>query len=390
MKYLYYSVLFSILLGCHKPPESKNKIEYHNIPNLSLSSNQVGKELILDTIFICTDNENELTSMEGIFFLQKDTIYFADKQLATIFLYDLKGKFIKTYLSRGKGPNEILGLNTITPLEQGGYAIMDEQWNIFIFDQQWKRSITYQIDWQCKKTIRELYNNPDPNEKGIYEVEYAANNLRPISNKYLIFPIVTEHLRYNGYEGTNAEHFYKNSYTLGLINITNGQLKQMMCNRSPVYSQYKYLPNFKNVIFETNQDTLYYSFEADSLIYQINFQDSSTISYGYKGNNMNTRYVETNTFQKADDNYITDRKKFGFYSNLKYISETGILFRSVHYGSPQKKDGIQCYRDHIFIGEFEVPLNFQVIGYCKPYYYAVGEPDLAKEEISIYKFKLEI
>lgn len=385
MNRFIYLLLFLIIMGCEEIPESRYKFNYSEIPNFSRNGT-IRQSLIFDSIPIYMGGDN-MTSMEGIFFMQKDSIYFGDRQLATVFVYDTTGQFITTRTRQGKGPGEILGLNVISPLKDQGFAIMDEQWNVFLFDKHWNSTNQYIINWQVKKSAQALLNSPDPNESGIYEVEYAANNLRLLGN-YLIFPIVTEHIHYNGYESGNGSHFYENSYTLALMDQKKGIVTKMFCNRSPVYRQYKYIPNFKNVIFDTYADSLFFSFEADSLIYKMNIRDSSLLSFGIAGKSMNISYIETKSFKESDDNFFHDRETFGYYRYLKYIPETNVLFRGYSTGKPTNMEKLQIYKNNDLLLDTQVPANFQPFGYHAPYYYATGKPDYNKDHVVVYKFKL--
>ena len=201
---------------------------------------------------------------------------------------------------------------------------------------------------------------------------------------HLLSPIVTEHINYNGIQSaSNADHFYENSYSLGMLDIESGKLN-MMCNRSPIYSEYN-LPNFHDIILDTDNETLYFSFQVDSLIYQYNLKDSSICSFGYAGQNMNTEYEETNTLEEEEDQ---DMREFGYYTDLTYESQTNTLFRSFRRGEPLQTHGLQVYRNQKLIGEYDVPTGFNVIGYLAPYYYGFGKHDYENGEMYVYRFEI--
>ena len=226
---------------------------------------------------------------------------------------------------------------------------------------------------------------------GIYEIEHFTGRLCPLGN-YLAIAIVTDCITYNGFRSNSqAAHFYENSYTLGLIDPRTGKVERMMCTHSPIYKQYRYIPNFKSILFDTDtENTLFYSFQIDSLIYQTDFKNNTLQSFGLAGHPMNTDYRETNTFEEATNNYKEDYKKFGSYRYLKYIPETKVLFRNFYHGEPSCGETVQAYKNQTLVAEFNVPDNFRIFGYSAPYYYAYGKPDLDTENMIIYKFKLEI
>lgn len=385
---LVSEIIISIgIWGCMQIPEGNNKIDYESLIYIKSKKPVSPEPLAIDTFYIYAEDENQMTSLIGEFFLQEDTLCFADAGLASIFCYDLEGKYIENHLSRGRGPQEILGLNIITN-DKKGYYILDESWNIYRIDRKWNRIKENRIDWNSDKSIKYLYNHPDPNETGIYELEYASSNLRTLGKDYLVIPIVTEHVKYNSYGGAFASHFYENTYTIGILTQDSAKLVKMMCNRSPIYSQYSYVPNFKNVIFDTYQDTLFFSFEIDPHIYQMDFSTSQTIGFGEAGQQMNTDYPETKSLEDADEHYGEDRQKCGYYYYLKYVPETVLLFRSFQYGTPLAYDGLQVYKNQLLVAEYQVPKGFRVIGYVPPYYYAEGKPDIDKEAMVFYRFKL--
>ncbi|MCM1030118.1 MAG: hypothetical protein NC410_01565 [Oscillibacter sp.] len=395
IRYLYLfmkNIVFIFCLcfyACHSThiPEAKNKVDYKHLPHFS-SQKLLPQKFILDSIVIALPEEDILSSMNGQFFCNHDTIYFADKQLASLLLFSPEGEFIGYRLRRGNGPNEIKGLFSIVPTPEKQYIILDESWRIYTFNNSWEKINQFNIDWSSKRTSVEKYSQIDPNCHDIYEIQYSNNCLRPFSEKYLVVPIVTEHIKYNAYE--KASHFYGNAYTLGLLDLSSGKISRMLCQHSPIYQRYKYIPNFQNILYDVYQDTLVFSFEADPLIYKMNLLDGKAFSFGMPGKDMNTNYRETSNFEDADKNYHRDRKKYGYYQALKYIPQTGILFRSYSKGGKAGENSLQVYQGNTLVGEYgNLPDRFQVYGYMDSWYYACAAPDFENENLIIYKFKFE-
>lgn len=384
---LVSEIIISIgIWGCMQIPEGNNKIDYEALTYIKSEKPVSPEPLAIDTFYIYAEDENQMTSLIGEFFLQEDTLCFADIGLTSVFCYDLNGKYIKSHLSQGRGPQELIQLDIVAPCKEG-YHIMGG-WNFYYVDRQWNKIQERYINWNSDKSVKYLYNHPDPNETGIYEVEYAGPNLRTLGKDYLVIPIVTEHVKYNSYGGAYTSHFYENTYTIGILTQDSAKLVKMMCNRSPIYSQYSYVPNFKNVIFDTYQDTLFFSFEIDPHIYQMDFSTSQTIGFGKAGQQMNTDYPETKSLEDADKHFGEDINKCGYYYHLKYVPETTLLFRSFQHGTPLTYDGLQVYKNQLLVAEYHVPKGFRVIGYVPPYYYAEGKPDIDKEAMVFYRFKL--
>lgn len=367
-------------------PAAKDKIDYKLLP-CHPTTNVESSSLALDSLCIYLPDEEILTSMVGQFFCLNDTILFADNQLASFLLFTTSGKFCGYRTSRGNGPNEVSGLWSAAPLPDGGFACTDENARISVFNDQWEKMRRTRIDWSTERTEEEQYNHPDPNKSDIYEVQFSSNRTRTLSDSILLVPIVTEHIRYNAYK--DADHFYDNAYTIGIINTKSGKFEKMLCQHSPIYGQYKYIPNFQFILYDTYMDTLVFSFEADSMIYKMSLADGYTFAFGVAGKNMKTDYRETTNFESADDNMDDDRSTYGFYQSLDYVIETGTLFRSYCKKGYNKLSSLQVYKGTTLVSDYEhLPPRFKVFGYIAPYYYASAKPDYERETMVIYRFQL--
>ena len=93
-------------------------------------------------------------------------------------------------------------------------------------------------------------------------------------------------------------------------------------------------------------------------------------------------------YQNEKHVYKAVETNSGYYYYLRYIPETALLFRSFHHGTPLTYDGLQVYKNQLLVAEYQVPKGFRVIGYVPPYYYAEGKPDIDKEAMVFYRFKL--
>ena len=123
--------------------------------------------------------------MEGEFFIYNDKIGFSDRTLSSILFYDNQGHYITSKLSQGRGPNEVLGIDQITPITNNRFFIMDEQWNLFLLDSCFRKINQYRINWNSQKSLKQLLKNPQPEDTGLYEVEYTKNRLRQWGENYL-------------------------------------------------------------------------------------------------------------------------------------------------------------------------------------------------------------
>lgn len=190
MKILFFTLItIPFLIACSKPEyKNEHKINYKTIKNLSCQNLKATGILQLDTLKL----DGKESSMEGEFFIYNDKIGFSDRTLSSILFYDNQGHYITSKLSQGRGPNEVLGIDQITPITNNRFFIMDEQWNLFLLDSCFRKINQYRINWNSQKSLKQLLKNPQPEDTGLYEVEYTKNRLRQWGENYLLFPVSSD------------------------------------------------------------------------------------------------------------------------------------------------------------------------------------------------------
>lgn len=392
VRLLLFFIVGFLLMNCEKKGVPADfRINYDSLKNMTVSR---VREFLpsFDTIRFFAGESEALSSMAGFFFLQGDTIGFADRQLVAILQYDTAGRFIKTELRRGKGPNEVLGMERFVVLPEGGYAVLDGNWFLSFFDRQWKKTGESYLMWYKNKTNRQLDSLrriKNVNEFAVYNFEYEGGDIKAWREKYMIVPVETEHPNFNAYMEDVAGYYYENAATLGIVERSSGNLCRLLCPRPLIYQKKRFIPNFRHVIFDVCQDTLFFSFQADSLIYKMILPEGQITSvYGVSGRELNADYKTTRTFDEASDRYREDMEMYGRYNSLRYFGETGLLFRIYRRGKEIKTEGVQVYRDNELLYDFDVPEGFKLFAYQSPYYYASIAPDEQKEEMMVLKFRL--
>lgn len=385
-------IVLLCLVGCKKEGiPARYAISYDNLKNVAKNRLMPFKPEF-NTIRIFAGEGKSLSSMSGYFFLQEDTIAFADRQLVAILQYDSTGRFLKTGLKRGKGPDEILGIERFTVFPEGGYAILDGNWFLSFFDFQWKKTGQSYLMWYKNKSPRQLdslLHIKDVNELAVYHFEYEGGDMKAWRKNYMIVPVETEHPNCNAYMEDVAGYYYENAATIGIVERNSGDLWRILCPRSAVYRQKRFIPNFRHVIYDICQDTLFFSFQADSLIYKMLLPEGNVVSaFGIPGREMNVDYRSSGTFDEASDHYKEDMEVYGRYTCLKYFEETGLLFRQYRKGNRVKTESMQVYRNHELLYDFDVPDGFDLFAYRPPFYYASLAPDEEREEMIVCRFKL--
>ncbi len=378
-----------MIIGCQSEvPCNFNVIDYGKVPFQGCKALEC-EELEYDTIYINSIDGEALSSMIGNFFVHGDKICFADDELSTILTYDTLGRHIKNYLSFGRGPKEIMGLYHATNYGKDSIMIIDGQWGLYYLDSEFNIVDKNRINWGEFAEIvdwNELKDKPDPNVKAMYEFEYYNGKIDSYNNS-IVLPIVTEHINYNGY-GNNSKHFYRNASTFGVVR--DYVLEQTLIQRSPVYENYKYAPTFYHQIFDVLDNILYFSFEADSLIYCMDLDSLEVVkSFGCEAVDIDKDYAEYNSVERCDENWKSDREKYGYYQELFAYSldKDNYLFRSFKRDS--QGYGVQLYKNDTLIAETATPKNFKVFGYIAPYFYASSAYKSGVDSMYVHRIKIK-
>ena len=356
--------------------------DLYNLNNLSKKDIKLTR-ISLDSFFL----KGIYTSGIGNVVLNHDKLLFVDKVFCSVFQFTLDGEFLESKLDKGRGPDQVSGINEFTVLSSG-YFIMDESWGIYTLDSNWIKKEVNRVNFKTKKELSDLKNNPQPSDRGIYEVEYLKNIIRPLDEKRVLFPVTVEHPSLNGFFA-GCEEYYNNCAILGILNVENGEVEQLIGKRSPVFLEQKYIPNFNRISYDINGKDIIISYEPDSALYIYNIIEGYKYKFGNRGRDMNTNYRRTTSFEASEDNLHDDRLEFGYYTFVEYIEQTQLLFRGYQKGESQN-DGLQIYKDKTLIADIDVPKGFKIIGYSNNYYFAQGLIDEINEIIPMYKFKIEL
>lgn len=323
------------------------------------------------------------SSGTGKILINKDKLLFADELFNVIYECDLNGDFKKIVAEKGKGPRDIAGCGYFIE-SKDGYILTTKNWIVSEMSNNWERKNLFSINFPLAHSLKEVRNNPSCEYIGIYELDIFCKNICEFDNDHLLIPITTEHFKLNGY-GTNSEEYYKNSYILGIVNKEKGIVEKMIGHRPDVYRKNKYIPNFNWFSFTIIKNEIIVSFAADPKIYVLNKKGENLYKYGFSGKNMKIDYKCTTNPNIALKNTQEDFIKYDYYNSIKYIKETGLLFRTYKNRS-KDHDGMQIYKDCSLIADIEVPKNFRISGYANGVYYAQGES--INDIISFYTFKL--
>lgn len=153
-------MLLLLGIGCERVqiPEGKNKIAYDIVENYSRKNISYHTSFLLDTLYFSAKQ----ASMEGDFLIKNDTLYFVDRVLSSVLVYDKEGVYIRSALGFGRGENEIPGLNQMTTTERDRFIILDKQWFIYLIDSNLNVDSKFFIRWVESLSIAVNLNTPIP------------------------------------------------------------------------------------------------------------------------------------------------------------------------------------------------------------------------------------
>lgn len=372
-------------------------IKYLIVLNIVFSSCAGDKSLKQDEFFGSLRNESPINSISAITLhpfslepiessyvalldISDDFIYMVDKKFCWIFVFDKNGHFLKRELGQGQGPNELATgmIDGYTKINSNGYLFVGGGNDCHLYNDKFMLKNKYVIDKGQTGGVAS-YESP-----WIYTLSYE-HLLMKNHGDFLYYTVFSEYDNMNFIESPDS--YFANVHYLAKMNIYTGKVEKMLGKYSSIYQESKCLKQFSFVNFDIDAGgTFYVSFESDSLIYTYDKDFFPICSYGYSGEKMQNKQVVFSTFDDFSNGYEQNRAESGYYTGLKYINDTNILFRSYQRGDDASCDGLQIYKDGLLLGDVNVPFGFKIVGYIAPYYYATSGINEEKESVEMFKF----
>lgn len=356
----------SLALSLYMAGCSENKVsEYSNLEHKGNSNIIFTDFAESDTIFIDASS----TSLEGRWLLHDGKLVFSDMHAVGLRFYDMNGVYLKKEITRGRGPNEMLSPAYVcTSMPDGGMLLMDANWYVHIYDSKFNRKHEpFQLFYDVisdKKNLTRIFNKPDPENTLMYEYELYVQRIRVEDDK-LYLPIVTEHVRYNGFEtNRNASHFWRDSYIYITMDLETKITGEKFGHYPPLYSQ-KNIPNFSAQSFDVFKGNIYTTFPADSMIYVRDISGKLKYSTGYSAPGISYNYPQTNTFNDAETNRSRQHKRYGHYSGL--TAAGGYIFRE-YQKDADNGYGMQIYRGNDLVGDIALEDPLEILGAYGQYF----------------------
>ena len=310
-------------------------------------------------------------------------LYFLDTYYCQLFTFDTLGHFKKRYLGNGRAPHEIsIGRIAFhTPLQNKGFFFLGKQLDHYVYDSTLRIKHMFMLKPNTSQ---------DPTEtSSIYSHEYS----RPVCRNYgdkVYFNMRSQNTRLDYL--ANSKEYMEKCRQISEVDIEKQEDGRMLGGGLP--ETYKKDPkkyiHFHAVNFDIDkQGNFYVSYDAHPVIYKYDNDYNPITAFGYPGRDMDMNYKSVNSYKEARKIARDEKENRGHYNWVEYIDETGLLFRSYAKGSHEKTDGLQIYRNNTLIADVDVPKNFRIAGYIKPYYYSQAIINEDKEEMTVFKFKLQ-
>lgn len=375
----YYIFVIITLLYCIGCYDKKLTTFPHNGENSSFFTIKQ-----FDTIYI----DGSVTSLNGEWHTNGSSIFYNDYLITGLIEFDTLGNYIENRIKHGRASNEwVVPFVTVASHDTLIYCI-DFAWNIHCYNNSYSRimrpipmlhDIPYSnSDWN------NLLHNPDVNEPRMYEYNLDSRNIL-IHHDALILPIVTEHVKYNGYYvDANAKSFWKNSFIFMKLDKDDFTTLMLFGHYPEIYKT-KNITIFSKYYADIYNDELIVSFNADSLIYCYDKDGVITNTFGYSASNIKDNYPETYTyedFQKLRKKHLKD---YGYYSHLKVIGNN--VFRT-YKSAGENSYGIQIYHGKDLIGDVKTTQEAYVFGEIDGVYYAALPADIDNDCYKLLKFRL--
>lgn len=383
MRIIYLTILL-VLVSCNRPTVLH---EFYTEPATS-GSNILLSDISLQTIEL----ESILSSLGGRLTVSDEGFNFIDYNFGWIFVFDFDGNLIDRRLGIGRGPNEIPsgGITFYSSLDSGGHLFIGSSANYYIFDASLTRKQKGMLRWKQDKPLEYLTQNPTPEDQRSYNLAYFISEVKTTS-EHAYLPLIGGPREYTNFS-MDTDLFAKEARILAKMNLEDGQIEEIFGRYPPSYYNNPEKRPLSFFFFDIIDDEiLAITFAADPFIHLFTLDFKHIASFGVEGNKMDTSYeLFTGSSTRFEHFMMNQMRTKGYYSSLKYIPETNLLFRGYSKGTESEKDGMQVYKNEILIADFKVPKEMRIAGYNAPWYYSDADVDERNESIKVYRFKVEL
>lgn len=306
----------------------------------------------------------------------EDSLYFFDRALSYYYKISTAGKVGSRSLGLGHGPGEVPVqrlLNVSYSDKLKTLIMMGGTYDAYLFD--------------STRQVKEVRLKVDNNRKS-----YKSSGAYTIWDELIMRSDGSDF--YYNVVGNNEDvdimkqDYFTEAAIIMKVNTENGKMFPIG-HYSDFYAQNaNSLRHLPHIYFDVDgEGGFFVTYQADTLIYHYDKNFKLLDSFGFSGKDMDTDYSVSGTDAESIIKALgTDAKKVGFYYWLDYVD--GYVFRSYRKSGKSLTDGLQIYKEGTLLGDVEVPKDFRVIGYIKPYFITRIICDDKEGGMYFYKFKI--
>jgi hypothetical protein len=342
----------------------------------------------IDTLFLDVNS----FSGEGFFRLKDTTIYYFDDIFGQVTSYNIHGRYIQRFLGMGDSTHQIGNFYTHTFLPKNKSSFFSVEYVFAIYNDKWNRQGKYaSFKWKNRK---KKYDTDDLLDISMYDFDYDDSPFDsrwlPSNSKGKLFiPINITH-RSNSFANRfeKQSYYYKNSFSVGIIDPQTGLLEKGFAKHPKIYSLHPFNPNYDFNYRDVRNDSIFVSYMLDKYIYVYNPELEIVYAFGMPGKDMNLNYESISNNQLYSQNAIKAKSSYGYYTHIYADKGSDYLFRSYIKNNKNKFSGLQVYKDKILISDILVPKRCNVIGRVGNTFYADGFYDEVNNRLGIYLIKI--
>ncbi len=370
MRNFVIGVIVSFVLGACQQ-EVKKFAEIKNYPRKDTLQKIILEHFSLDNI---------PSSYVGELAIANGNILFVDSRFCWVFEFTPEGKLKKRHLGQGNGPSELPAgmIDGYACLQDGSHFFMGPSNDCYVFDKNFQSKSKFMLKHK-ERTI-------NPESPDAYTLYYFNMGLKNYGNR-LYSTVIIDDPVYNFI--VSPEECFRDVHVLMEINLQTGELESVKGYYPDIYRKDPSLRHLHFAYYDVDKSgNFYLAFEGDSTIYTFDSEFRPLTAFGYAGKEMSKKEAVFHSLKEFQKGYAQNRRERGIYTGLKYIEDTGFLFRTYQRGEEHDTDGLQIYKNQVLIGDVEVPKHFKVLGYIPPYYYGSEGIDEENESISLHRFQL--
>lgn len=344
----------------------------------------------IDTVFLDPVQSSQL----GSFYLKDEAIFYVDRAYVFIEEFTVQGESKGVRKRELDGPEELQGISELIPTKEG--FIIRHDWAFYQYDADWEFIDKSLFQTASTVSYDEMIDNPKGEYMEMYELYHYNPKTVELPDGHLMIKLDVEHPLFNAFI---SREYYRESRVLGKVNPFSGMMVEMLGTRPDSYEQYRFIPFHIMLDYHWTEDnSIYVTYEADSLIYVYDPSWKLKETFGAAGKEMKTDYLESQSLDVAFESkyFYHSRKNEGFYKDIFVDEEKDLVFRTYRQGSDRQDLldetynplRMQIFKEGKLLKDFGVPGRFRILGKVGDSYVADGYFDEQNEKQGFYLLNL--